>query len=109
MTTQKKPMKITFKNNEKPSGLARVGCGWGFVAKYKGKKFANVSGGRARQEGISIQIAVKKEKTSEDPAPFAWLFFPNNNCTNMEEAKAFVQSVIDEIAEKHELYFFDNN
>ena len=103
-----KPMKITFKNHKKPTGLASVGCGWGFEAKYKGKRFATVWGGRYNQTGVSIQIAVKKEKTPEDPAPFTWIFFPENGCKNAEEAKAFIQSVIEEVTSKHELHFFED-
>jgi hypothetical protein len=103
----KKELKVTFKKHPKPTGLAGVGWGWYTDGKVQGKICAHMSGGGARSKGVRIQVAVTQEPTQNDPAPFRWIMV-ENDCKTEADARIVVQKAVNNIAQEHELYFFEN-
>lgn len=95
-------IKLTFKADPKPTGLARVGCGDYVHVKIKGKKMGIISGGSAYNKGYSIQLAIK---TEAHPG-WGWKFL-NRDCKTLDEAKNTAQAYIDAFAAKYTIHYFE--
>lgn len=59
-----------------------------------------------REHLYKIRFAIKKEKTTEDPADFKWIILKGKFNTE-EKARGIIKKFSKEIQEKYDLYFFE--
>ena len=98
--------KFTFKTN-KSTGLARV-CNPNTIdIKIKRKKIGIIAASHGQFSGPwKISLAVKKEKTKENPAPFKWIRL-NRDFDTIEEAKTCLNKNADNLIKQFDLYHFE--
>jgi len=61
-----------------------------------------------RETGLyRISLAIKREKTEENPAPFRWIHL-KKKCNSEKEARELIKKGETEIQRIYDLYQFDN-
>lgn len=108
---KEKVNKVSFKKHPKPTGLARIGCGFYTDIRLNGKKCGTISGGFPRNPNINIQICLVKNEKFDDGNPncsWAWLYL-KNDCKTEDEARIFAEEKLLLIAKdpQYTLNFFE--
>lgn len=98
-------MKLSFKRQEKPTGLAAIGQPYAHVDIKADKKKCGCifPPNRYGQDYWKVSLAVKKEPSEESPAPFAWVSFKFQG-KDENEAREFVKKYWDKFQEKYDIF-----
>lgn len=96
--------KFTFKNGERPKGLAKIGWTNSPSIKLNGKKVGYISGS-SYSNHYTLRFSVMKTPTLDDGnsnCAWMWITLPWT-CLSIESAKEYLNEHIDEILKSYTL------
>jgi len=96
-------MKFTFKRHD-PTGPYRSFSKPYWDIKVNKKVVGNIHGDSFA--GYAVSLAVAKEPTKEEPAPFKWVRF-KVAFYNIEEQKSALNKACDTLMARHKLHMFE--